>query len=75
MKRVVSVLAAMAIMATMVAFSAMPAFAASDNSGKCNCVPRFASQGKLGGRAISGAAQEEAGFIGVTASSNSCGVR
>ena len=73
MKRIVSVLAAMAIMATMVAFSAMPAFAAS--SAKCSCVPIIASQGKIGGRQVSEAAQAEGSGFGEGASSNSCGVR
>ena len=35
MKRIISVLAAMAIMAAMVAASAMPAFAKSGNSNSC----------------------------------------
>ena len=81
MKRIISVLAVMAIMAAMVAATAVPAFAASDKSdksgqGQCNCVPRIASQGKLGGRLVSEVAQGEVEDIDISVSElATCGGR
>ena len=78
MRRIISLLAVMAIMAALVAASAMPAFAASENS---NCVgERAVLNNQLGkergdpgngGRIVAQAGKDQ--MIGGLASTNGCG--